>query len=66
MHNDSKKALKNKKGIFTVGSNTFLLVKTLYDADLIQVLAHIVKKTPFISAQVRVSACRKIVSSKLE
>jgi dipeptidase E len=36
--NDMKEAIQNGKGYFTGGGNTFLLVKTLYDNDLIHIL----------------------------
>lgn len=35
---DPKQAIKNAKGIFTGGGNTFLLLKTLYDKGLIKPL----------------------------
>tara|TARA_R110002096_G_scaffold436050_1_gene666122 strand:+ start:62318 stop:63025 length:708 start_codon:yes stop_codon:yes gene_type:complete len=40
---DPKKAIKNSKGIFTGGGNSFVLLKTLYDLDLIDCLADQVK-----------------------
>lgn len=41
---DPKKAIKNSKGIFTGGGNSFVLLKTLYDLDLIDCLADQVKR----------------------
>jgi dipeptidase E len=36
--NNPKEAIKQAKGIFTGGGNTFLLVKTLYENDLMDIL----------------------------
>ncbi len=48
-YDNPKEALKNAEGIFTGGGNTFLLVKTLHDAALMQVLADTVKQgTPYL------------------
>ncbi len=42
--NNPKEALQNAKGVFTGGGNTFLLVKTLYDLDLMKVLQEKINK----------------------
>lgn len=39
---DPKKALKEASGIFTGGGNTFVLLKTLYDLGLMEVLRKVV------------------------
>lgn len=41
---DPKKAIQNAKAIFVGGGNTFLLVKTLYELDLIETLKEVVSK----------------------
>ena len=42
-------AIQNAKGIFTGGGNTFVLVKTLYDLDLWQVLRNVILSgTPYL------------------
>ena len=44
-----KQAIKNAKSIFTGGGNTFLLLKTLYDFDLIETLRNVILNgTPYI------------------
>ncbi|MDG4945879.1 dipeptidase PepE [Weeksellaceae bacterium KMM 9713] len=44
-----KEAIANAKGIFTGGGNTFLLLKTLYELDLIEVLRNqILGGTPYL------------------
>lgn len=46
---DPQKAIREAKGIFTGGGNTFLLVKTLYEQNLISVLKdQILKGTPYL------------------
>lgn len=42
-HEDPIKALKEADGVFTGGGNTFVLVKTLYDLNLMQPLREAVK-----------------------
>lgn len=41
---DPKEAIKEAKGYFTGGGNTFLLLKTLYDLELIEVLTREIKR----------------------
>ena len=41
---DQISALQQAKGFFTGGGNTFLLVKTLHESDLMNVLKHNVEK----------------------
>ncbi len=41
---DPKKAIKQAKGIFVGGGNTFVLLKTLYDLGLVEVLRQAVQK----------------------
>lgn len=46
---DKKQAIKNAKGIFTGGGNTFLLVKSMYDYDLFPTLKECVEQgTPYL------------------
>lgn len=46
--NDPVKAMQNAKAIFVGGGNTFLLVKILYDNNLISVIKEVVKNgTPY-------------------
>lgn len=46
---DQRKALKNAQGIFTGGGNTFVLVKELYDQDLMSILKESIEKgTPYL------------------
>lgn len=40
---DPKKALEEAQGIFTGGGNTFVLLKTLYDLGLMEILKKVVK-----------------------
>lgn len=48
---DPVKAVKEAKGIFTGGGNTFLLLKTLYDNGLIEPLREAVKSgTPYMGS----------------
>ena len=48
---DPAKAIKEAKGIFTGGGNTFLLLKTLYDNGLIEPLREAVKSgTPYMGS----------------
>ncbi len=47
--NDPKKAISQAQGIFTGGGNTFILVKTLYDLDLWEVLSKSIQTgTPYL------------------
>lgn len=43
-YSNPKEAIKEAKGYFTGGGNTFLLLKTLYDLQLIEVLTDEIKK----------------------
>jgi dipeptidase E len=44
-------AIKNAKGIFTGGGNTFLLLKTLYDNGLMETLREVVQNgTPYMGS----------------
>lgn len=46
---DQTEAVKNAKGIFTGGGNTFLLVKALHEENLMQVLKETVEQgTPYL------------------
>ncbi|MDM1292917.1 dipeptidase PepE [Sphingobacterium sp. N143] len=46
---DKKKAIQEAKAIFVGGGNTFLLLKTLYELDLIQQLrAQVAKGVPYV------------------
>ncbi len=46
---DKKQAVKNAKGIFTGGGNTFVLVSKLYEYQLIETLSEVIKKgTPYL------------------
>ncbi|MEN8187281.1 MAG: dipeptidase PepE [Bacteroidota bacterium] len=46
---DPKKAIKNAEAIFTGGGNTFVLVKTLYDLNLIDVIKNTIENgTPYL------------------
>jgi len=48
-YEDKKQAIENAKSIFTGGGNTFLLLKTLYDFDLIETLRNVILNgTPYI------------------
>ncbi len=48
---DAAEALRHAKGIFTGGGNTFLLLKTLYENDLIHVLREVVGRgTPYMGS----------------
>ncbi len=50
-YDDPVKAVKEAKGIFTGGGNTFLLLKTLYDNGLIEPLRQAVKSgTPYMGS----------------
>ena len=45
---NSKEAIKNAQGIFVGGGNTFVLVNTLYENNLISTLKHVVESgTPY-------------------
>lgn len=47
--NDKKEAVNSAKGFFTGGGNTFLLVKTLHEENLMQLLRENVEKgTPYL------------------
>lgn len=48
---DPKEALRNAEGIFTGGGNTFVLLKTLYELGLIEVLKEVVGNgTPYMGS----------------
>lgn len=48
---DPKEALQKAQGIFTGGGNTFVLLKTLYDLGLVEILKEVVKKgTPYMGS----------------
>lgn len=48
---DPKEAILNAKAIFTGGGNTFLLLKTLYELDLLKVLKETVSEgTPYMGS----------------
>ena len=45
---NSKEAIKNAQGIFVGGGNTFVLVNTLYENNLISTLKHVIENgTPY-------------------
>lgn len=55
---DPKKAIENAKAIFCGGGNTFLLLKTLYDLDLIEVLKETVSNgTPYMGTSAGSNIC---------
>ena len=48
-YNNPQDAIKSAEGIFTGGGNTFLLVKTLYDNNLIPILKNTIENgTPYL------------------
>ncbi len=48
---DPKKALEESTGIFTGGGNSFVLLKTLYDLGLMEVLKKVIKSgTPYMGS----------------
>lgn len=48
---DAQQAIKNAQGIFTGGGNTFLLLKTLYEQNLINTLREVVAEgTPYMGS----------------
>ncbi|MGB0176044.1 MAG: dipeptidase PepE [Owenweeksia sp.] len=50
-YDDPAEALRHAKGIFTGGGNTFLLLKTLYENDLIHVLREVTGRgTPYMGS----------------
>jgi len=55
---DPKKAIREAKGIFTGGGNTFLLVSQLYKFDLMHLLSETVKKgTPYLGTSAGSNIC---------
>lgn len=55
---DPKEALKNAKGIFTGGGNTFVLVNQLYKNDLIDTIKTVVKNgTPYLGTSAGSNIC---------
>ena len=53
-----KLALQNAKGIFTGGGNTFLLVKMLYDHQIMQVLKEVILNgTPYLGTSAGSNIC---------
>lgn len=55
---DATTAIKNAKGIFTGGGNTFLLVSQLYKNKIMNVLAETVKKgTPYLGTSAGSNIC---------
>lgn len=48
---DPAEALRNAKGIFTGGGNTFVLLRTLYENGLVEVLKEVVRNgTPYMGS----------------
>lgn len=62
---DPKKALKNAKGIFTGGGNTFVLLKQLYDLDLVDTLKELVRQkgTPYMGSSAGSNICGLSIST---
>jgi len=59
-----KKALKNAKGIFTGGGNTFVLVNQLYNNDLIDTIKTVVTNgTPYLGTSAGSNICGLTVST---
>lgn len=51
-------AIKNAKGIFVGGGNTFVLVKELYDRNLLEVLKNTIEKgTPYLGTSAGSNIC---------
>ncbi|WP_298895895.1 dipeptidase PepE [uncultured Psychroserpens sp.] len=61
---DPKEAIKNAKGIFTGGGNTFVLVNQLYKNDLINTIKTTVKNgTPYLGTSAGSNICGLTVST---
>ncbi len=59
-----KEALKNAKGIFTGGGNTFVLVNQLYNNDLIDTIKTVVTNgTPYLGTSAGSNICGLTVST---
>lgn len=57
-YDDPKRALYDAKAIFVGGGNTFLLVKTLYDLDLMDLLGSVVRSgTPYLGTSAGSNIC---------
>ena len=55
---DPKAALKNAKGIFTGGGNTFVLVNQLYTNNLLKTISNVVKEgTPYLGTSAGSNIC---------
>jgi dipeptidase E len=56
--NEPEMGLKNAKGIFVGGGNTFLLVSTLYKYNLMAVLKNVIEKgTPYLGTSAGSNIC---------
>ncbi|MCD2260299.1 dipeptidase PepE [Psychroserpens luteolus] len=61
---DPKEAIKNAKGIFTGGGNTFVLVNQLYKNDLINTIKTAVRNgTPYLGTSAGSNICGLTVST---
>ncbi|WP_298899832.1 dipeptidase PepE [uncultured Psychroserpens sp.] len=61
---DPKEAIKNAKGLFTGGGNTFVLVNQLYKNDLINTIKTTVKNgTPYLGTSAGSNICGLTVST---
>lgn len=61
---DKKKAIREAKAIFTGGGNTFLLVKKLYEFELIEVLKNaILSGTPYLGTSAGSNICGLTMST---
>lgn len=58
------KAIKNAKGIFTGGGNTFVLLKTLYDYSLMEILQQkLAEGTPYLGTSAGSNICGKSIKT---
>lgn len=61
---DKKKAIQEAKAIFTGGGNTFLLVKKLYEFELIEVLKNVILSgTPYLGTSAGSNICGLTMST---
>ena len=55
---DAAEAIKNAKGIFTGGGNTFVLVSQLYKNNVMEILSEVVKnETPYLGTSAGSNIC---------
>lgn len=55
---DTQQAIKEAKGIFIGGGNTFVLIDQLYKLDLVQLIADVVKQgTPYMGTSAGCNLC---------